>query len=87
MDDIFSCEDFCPVGTYGYHCEHECSCQNGAVCSPQSGYCNCTAGMRHCKYTVLSYVQMCYLTFISESFYSKYMNISYVKFNLLILLI
>ena len=34
----------CPIGTYGLNCATQCSCLNGASCSPVTGVCNCTAG-------------------------------------------
>ena len=34
----------CPNGTYGLNCATQCSCLNGASCSPVTGVCNCTAG-------------------------------------------
>lgn len=49
----FSCEEFCPSNTYGYHCEHQCICENDAKCVPDTGQCNCTAGMSRCGHIYL----------------------------------
>lgn len=34
----------CPLGKFGYKCQENCQCQNGALCDPVNGACSCTAG-------------------------------------------
>lgn len=34
----------CPRGRYGLQCRHTCRCQNGALCDPKDGKCNCGLG-------------------------------------------
>lgn len=31
------CSLTCPPGLYGYQCQYECKCQNGALCDPIIG--------------------------------------------------
>lgn len=34
----------CPEGTFGLNCTNNCTCENGAICSPIDGSCTCSPG-------------------------------------------
>ena len=34
----------CPHGAYGKDCSFECTCENGALCEADNGFCNCEPG-------------------------------------------
>lgn len=40
------CSVPCDEGFYGYRCEQDCRCENGASCDPISGACKCAPGYR-----------------------------------------
>lgn len=39
-----SCEELCPPGSHGAHCELRCPCQNGGTCHHITGECACPPG-------------------------------------------
>lgn len=40
------CLDTCAEGKYGLNCESNCTCENGATCSPVNGSCICAPGWK-----------------------------------------
>lgn len=41
-----TCEEQCESRKFGQGCQENCECQNGALCNPVDGSCNCTHGFK-----------------------------------------
>lgn len=56
---LISCNETCPVGSYGHGCQATCNCQNGATCHHIDGDCICAPGKCLLLLTLYLYLIFC----------------------------